>query len=70
MATTTKNYYDSQTVVFTIAANHPTLTNSPTPSAAVPEFPTLTILPFFAAATLLSVALIKKGKSYRLTLRK
>jgi hypothetical protein len=37
LATTTKTYYDSQNVVFTIAKNNSILTNSPTPSA--PELP-------------------------------
>jgi hypothetical protein len=57
MATTTKNYYDSQTVVFTIATNHPTLTNSPTPSAPVPELSWLMILPLLLSVMFVPVTL-------------
>ena len=56
------------TVYFTIASSKPTPTltptttptNTPTSNPNVPEFPTLMILPFFAAVILLSIVFIRK----------
>ena len=57
LATTTKTYYDSQTVVFTIANNNPTPTSSPTPS--IPEIPPLAILPLIFSLLCYAVILRK-----------
>ena len=57
---TTKYYYDNQTVVFTIATNSPTPTNSLTPS--VPEFPALAILPLLLSVVAVAV-MLKHGKN-------
>jgi hypothetical protein len=54
LVTTTKTYYDSQNVVFTIAKNNSMLTNSPTPSA--PELPGTAVFPLLL--TMFSVAMV------------
>jgi hypothetical protein len=50
---------------FVVIALEPTPTSTPTPTPAVPEFPTLIILPLFAVATLLSIVLIRKTTATR-----
>jgi hypothetical protein len=57
MAASTETYYDSQTVVFTIATNSPTLTNSPTPTRATPELSALMILPLLLSVFFVAVIL-------------
>ena len=61
MAASTETYYDSQTVVFTIATNSPTQT--PTSTPAVPELTLLVIMPLLLS--IFSVAVIVSHRKNR-----
>jgi hypothetical protein len=61
LATSTKTYYDSQTVVFTVATNQSIATNQP--STSVPEFPALITVPLLVS--IFSIALLLKYRKIR-----